>query len=1164
MKINTSAWPYFDDYDESKGFHRILFHPSKPVQARELTQLQTILQEQIKRNGDHMFKNGTVVIPGHVFYDDKVKYLKIETIYNNTNIETYLAQLIDSTIVGDTNAIEAIVVHATASTVTDSTTLYIKYTTGSDTVKEFSSGETLTCKEISGLTFKVRPVTDFTGNGSLCTINDGVFYVNGYFVHVAKQTVTVSKYSTDASAVVGLDYVESVVTENEDESLYDNAFGFTNYGAPGAHRLRVALTLSVKPVDYTAEDTSDVSFIDLLQLKEGKIQYLKNDTKYAEIEKWLARRTFDESGDYVVEPFSFSAVDYRNNDRGAWTTNTPYLIGDVASGGSKYYLAMNTGYSGATTPSHTYGIQSDGSIYWSEIPEKKQFINNGQYTQASTDLNVHLEDEQKMYVITSPGRAYVLGFEVNIPSPSYTTTLKARDAKQINNSQLYAPVGSYVVVNTLRGMPNVSTNLTQVALKNVSDATIGTAWIRSIEYLTGDTGTPDTVEYRLFLFGISMNAGKSFERDVHAVYATTFKANVKPTLSLLSGSMAAATTTVTGTGTYFDYELEVGDRVKVGSTWAIVSSITSPTQFIATASLGTIAAGATGYWGTTELVRTGKYIAELPVTGLATIRDENGAIDTEYVISKSYSFTTTGTSYQITLTNGETFLPTEHTVVLNSGVLANDVVTDASFALNGDATQLTISGLAGTTSYKASLIVKRTGQFAKEKTKALATKTLTLIDTGTQTFKSKVISLTEADCLRLIKVTQSGAVTAGSYTEAGETDVTRSFTFDNGQREEYYDVGKITTSANFNRPLRITFEYFTHSDGDYFSIDSYATIPRAMWRPLVINGEEYFLPDCIDFRSRIADDGVDFDTTGGAAISEPLHSEHTISTSYSYYLPRKDILSLTDDGKISYKLDSIIPKGMKLADVYVAPYTFDAETEVRFSDVQIINHTMEDLDALNNRVDAVEYYVALSALEKSTAELSVKDEFGLERSKYGLLVNQFKNHEVADSKNPDYKCSIDAEEGICLPQATLEVARLMEPEGTTDAARNANGYQVTGSLVTLPYAETTLISQTVASRSENIQPYVAINFNGVLDVTPESDNWVNNVSVLHHTHTVGAPVTIVQNVEVVRVISWAEQVATAAAAEQAAINARIAAGEFQNSDGQWRRRPVRRRVGRGD
>ena len=47
VELNTS--PYFDDYDEDKKFVRVLYVPGRAVQARELTQAQTLQQAQIKR-----------------------------------------------------------------------------------------------------------------------------------------------------------------------------------------------------------------------------------------------------------------------------------------------------------------------------------------------------------------------------------------------------------------------------------------------------------------------------------------------------------------------------------------------------------------------------------------------------------------------------------------------------------------------------------------------------------------------------------------------------------------------------------------------------------------------------------------------------------------------------------------------------------------------------------------------------------------------------------------------------------------------------------------------------------------------------------------------------------------------------------------------------------
>ena len=90
MATNFNVSPYYDDFAESKNFHRVLFRPSFSVQGRELTQLQTILQNQIERFGEHVFKDGAMVIPGQVTLNTDYEYLsnlgltlnKIEEMYS--------------------------------------------------------------------------------------------------------------------------------------------------------------------------------------------------------------------------------------------------------------------------------------------------------------------------------------------------------------------------------------------------------------------------------------------------------------------------------------------------------------------------------------------------------------------------------------------------------------------------------------------------------------------------------------------------------------------------------------------------------------------------------------------------------------------------------------------------------------------------------------------------------------------------------------------------------------------------------------------------------------------------------------------------------------------------------------------------------------------------
>ena len=69
QETNLNVSPYFDDFDKNKNFYKVLFKPGSPVQARELTGLQSILQNQIEQFGTHFFKEGSKVIPGNLSYD---------------------------------------------------------------------------------------------------------------------------------------------------------------------------------------------------------------------------------------------------------------------------------------------------------------------------------------------------------------------------------------------------------------------------------------------------------------------------------------------------------------------------------------------------------------------------------------------------------------------------------------------------------------------------------------------------------------------------------------------------------------------------------------------------------------------------------------------------------------------------------------------------------------------------------------------------------------------------------------------------------------------------------------------------------------------------------------------------------------------------------------
>src|SRR5210317_725938 len=288
--------PYYDDFNESKKFHRILFRPAFAVQARELTQSQTILQNQIEKLGDHFFEKGAMVIPGEIGFDLNYSAVKLTSIDSSNTLTDFK----DGTVLTGSTGITATVVNRVATDGTDPDTLFVKYSKSGGTNKNefsFANGETITGTNSDSTA--VSAIVDTTATGSAAQVQAGTYYINGFLVSVANQTIILDKYTNTPSYRVGLLVTESFITPNNDNSLNDNAQGVSNTNAPGAHRFKIDLTLTKK----TISSTEDANFVELLRLSNGILQNQVRTTEYAVLEDTFARRTFDESGDYAVRDF---------------------------------------------------------------------------------------------------------------------------------------------------------------------------------------------------------------------------------------------------------------------------------------------------------------------------------------------------------------------------------------------------------------------------------------------------------------------------------------------------------------------------------------------------------------------------------------------------------------------------------------------------------------------------------------------------------------------------------------------------------------------------------------------------------------------------------------------------------------------------------------------
>ena len=348
QQTNLNVSPYFDDFNSDNNYSKVLFKPGYPVQARELTTLQSILQNQIERFGDHMFEHGAMVIPGQISFDSNYFAVKL-TSFNGT-LSLYNA----NTLTGGTSGVVADVVGFVATDGTDPDTLFVKYrNSGTDNVSQkFTDGETIT----SGQTAASTAVVSTCVIGSAVNIDAGTYYINGFFVNVDQQTLVLEKYSQTPSYRVGLTIVETFITSTDDTTILDNATGSSNANATGAHRFKIDLTLS----KLSLTSTADASFVELMRIENGVINNKVVNTEYSFLEDTLARRTFDESGDYVITNFD---LDVRENlisgtNRGIYAADATTSSGNTAA---ESLLALGLGQGKAYVKG--YEIAKIGTTY---------------------------------------------------------------------------------------------------------------------------------------------------------------------------------------------------------------------------------------------------------------------------------------------------------------------------------------------------------------------------------------------------------------------------------------------------------------------------------------------------------------------------------------------------------------------------------------------------------------------------------------------------------------------------------------------------------------------------------------------------------------------------------------------------------------------------------
>ena len=332
MPINTdlNIAPYFDDFDLEKQFYKILFKPAYAVQARELTQLQSILQNQLEQFGDNIYQEGSIIKGCNFTTLNGLKYVKlVDGTDQNFDPSQYVSrsevQIINNVdtqvdvvyrVTGGSTGLTAEILEAARgfqSAAPNMNTWFINYLTTNSGIKQFQPGETLTISkytyngavlyntESNIATIQVTNLSPATGDSYGIRASSGVIFQKGHFLYAEDQTLVVAKYTNVPDDLsVGYEVTEELVSALSDNSLYDNALGSNNYNAPGADRLKLIPKLVVKD---TAEADIDPKFFTLIRYQNGSVVSLRDVSQFNSIAEEMAKRTYEESGNYIVDKF---------------------------------------------------------------------------------------------------------------------------------------------------------------------------------------------------------------------------------------------------------------------------------------------------------------------------------------------------------------------------------------------------------------------------------------------------------------------------------------------------------------------------------------------------------------------------------------------------------------------------------------------------------------------------------------------------------------------------------------------------------------------------------------------------------------------------------------------------------------------------------------------
>lgn len=660
---------------------------------------------------------------------------------------------------------------------------------------------------------------------------------------------------------------------------------------------------------------------------------------------------------------------------------------------------------------------------------QRTYEESGDYVINNFTIGVenHPTDDTKLRLEFEPGKAYIRGYRVNITDTTRVDIDKARTTESVDGTLVPLQYGEYVHVKTVFGQPEPFTTVklySDATLSYTSDVPnepstqVGTATVKAVTYDVAQSATEGEPVFRLHLFNFEFSGSNSIA-DVQTFYSDVnfpvFAGEIQ-TASVVSGNTVLQ---------------EPSDQTSIYN--------------LPFSEVDTVTNSSVNFFKKYASVVSGSSVTISTAIGTEQFRDEV----TDYIV------------YVTNVVNGST-----------PDASIGDVNTpnSVSVSTNNQTATLDLSNFNINDNDEVEIYAVMFKSSAQIKTKTpILNSTLT-----TSATPGSTISLGFADVYEIV-----------SIVDGDGNDFTSYYTLDTGQRDNYYDISTLRLRSIFAAPeteLTITFNYFNHSSGDFFTVDSYSAISYEEIPTYTSqNGETYKLANSIDLRPII-------DVSGNFSNSPVAFVPDTEAiVDFVYYLPRRDKICVNTEGKffVVSGVPDLVPEepndinnGITLYNILLNAYTFDTD-DVAVRPVRHPRYKMKDIARLEDRIENLEYYIALNNIEQDALSREFVDKF-----KSGILVDQFTGHNIGDAQKETYRAAIDPQLGELRAESSVKAIQLEDNE-------EGSNYQITGNIVTLPYDEVALITQERASKIERIQPFINFSFNGAMTLNPSSDSWVS-------------------------------------------------------------------------